>query len=114
LPRLLYHVLTAGVNITESISIRAIILRVPPTRHLQRVGAWGIILHLTRLRARKHTLRTHARAGDRMMGETTQDERSYFIWTVGCQMNVADSNYIGAALEGRVWRHLSWHSPRLA
>jgi tRNA-2-methylthio-N6-dimethylallyladenosine synthase len=35
------------------------------------------------------------------MGETTQDDRSYFIWTVGCQMNVADSNYIGAALEGR-------------
>ena len=29
------------------------------------------------------------------------DARSYFIWTVGCQMNVADSNYVGAALQGR-------------
>src|SRR5215218_5264050 len=37
------------------------------------------------------------------MGDTAQNERSYFIWTVGCQMNVADSNYIGAALEGRGW-----------
>ena len=25
----------------------------------------------------------------------------YFIWTVGCQMNVADSNYVAAALKGR-------------
>jgi len=25
---------------------------------------------------------------------------SYFIWTVGCQMNVADSNYVARALEG--------------
>ncbi|MDQ2806042.1 MAG: tRNA (N6-isopentenyl adenosine(37)-C2)-methylthiotransferase MiaB [Chloroflexota bacterium] len=30
-----------------------------------------------------------------------QSEKSYFLWTVGCQMNVADSNYIGAALDGR-------------
>jgi tRNA-2-methylthio-N6-dimethylallyladenosine synthase len=33
--------------------------------------------------------------------EQQQADKSYFIWTVGCQMNVADSNYIGAALEGR-------------
>ena len=26
--------------------------------------------------------------------------KSYYIWTVGCQMNVADSNYVGAALQG--------------
>jgi tRNA-2-methylthio-N6-dimethylallyladenosine synthase len=25
---------------------------------------------------------------------------SYFIWTVGCQMNIADSNYVARALEG--------------
>lgn len=35
------------------------------------------------------------------MSTTAADARRYFIWTVGCQMNVADSNYIGAALEGR-------------
>jgi tRNA-2-methylthio-N6-dimethylallyladenosine synthase len=28
-------------------------------------------------------------------------EKNYFIWTVGCQMNVADSNYVAAALQGR-------------
>src|SRR6476646_11152831 len=38
------------------------------------------------------------------MDETTTDPRSYFIWTVGCQMNVADSNYVGAALEGRGYK----------
>ena len=34
----------------------------------------------------------------------TRDQSSnknYFIWTVGCQMNVADSNYVAAALQGR-------------
>ncbi|MBF6613228.1 MAG: tRNA (N6-isopentenyl adenosine(37)-C2)-methylthiotransferase MiaB [Chloroflexi bacterium] len=28
-------------------------------------------------------------------------DKSYYIWTVGCQMNVADSNYVAAALQGR-------------
>ena len=27
--------------------------------------------------------------------------KNYFIWTVGCQMNVADSNYVAAALRKR-------------
>ena len=27
--------------------------------------------------------------------------RSYYIWTIGCQMNVADSNYVAAALKKR-------------
>lgn len=27
--------------------------------------------------------------------------KSYYIWTVGCQMNVADSNYVAAALKKR-------------
>jgi tRNA-2-methylthio-N6-dimethylallyladenosine synthase len=31
---------------------------------------------------------------------TTQTDKTYFIWTVGCQMNVADSNYVAAALQG--------------
>ncbi|MEO8287981.1 MAG: tRNA (N6-isopentenyl adenosine(37)-C2)-methylthiotransferase MiaB [Chloroflexota bacterium] len=31
----------------------------------------------------------------------TQDNKNYFIWTVGCQMNVADSNYVAAALQKR-------------
>ncbi len=35
------------------------------------------------------------------MADTSAQDRSYFIWTVGCQMNVADSNYVGAALEKR-------------
>jgi len=34
---------------------------------------------------------------------TTLDttNKSYYIWTVGCQMNVADSNYVAAALRKR-------------
>jgi tRNA-2-methylthio-N6-dimethylallyladenosine synthase len=28
-------------------------------------------------------------------------DKSFYIWTVGCQMNVADSNYVAAALRGR-------------
>lgn len=28
-------------------------------------------------------------------------DKNYFIWTVGCQMNVADSNYVAAALQGK-------------
>src|SRR5688572_17936452 len=28
-------------------------------------------------------------------------DKSYYIWTVGCQMNVADSNYVAAALRKR-------------
>jgi tRNA-2-methylthio-N6-dimethylallyladenosine synthase len=31
----------------------------------------------------------------------TQEKKNYFIWTVGCQMNVADSNYVAAALQKR-------------
>src|SRR5919199_5137124 len=27
--------------------------------------------------------------------------KSYYIWTVGCQMNVADSNYVAATLKGK-------------
>src|SRR5919204_6511744 len=27
--------------------------------------------------------------------------RSFYIWTIGCQMNVADSNYVAAALKKR-------------
>jgi tRNA-2-methylthio-N6-dimethylallyladenosine synthase len=30
-----------------------------------------------------------------------QENKNYFIWTVGCQMNVADSNYVAAALQKR-------------
>src|SRR4051812_2896433 len=29
------------------------------------------------------------------------DNKSFYIWTVGCQMNVADSNYVAAALRKR-------------
>ncbi len=35
------------------------------------------------------------------MIDMTPNEKSYFIWTVGCQMNVADSNYVAAALRKR-------------
>lgn len=34
----------------------------------------------------------------------TANERSYYIWTIGCQMNVADSNYVAAALRGRGYK----------
>ncbi len=30
-----------------------------------------------------------------------QSAKSYYIWTVGCQMNVADSNYVAATLRGQ-------------
>jgi tRNA-2-methylthio-N6-dimethylallyladenosine synthase len=30
-----------------------------------------------------------------------QNDKSYYIWTIGCQMNVADSNYVAAALRKR-------------
>ncbi|HKP52470.1 MAG TPA: tRNA (N6-isopentenyl adenosine(37)-C2)-methylthiotransferase MiaB [Chloroflexia bacterium] len=30
-----------------------------------------------------------------------QSNKSFFIWTVGCQMNVADSNYVATALTNR-------------
>jgi tRNA-2-methylthio-N6-dimethylallyladenosine synthase len=37
-----------------------------------------------------------------MLDTQKQDpNKNYFIWTVGCQMNVADSNYVAAALKGR-------------
>src|SRR2546423_12599451 len=36
------------------------------------------------------------------MQETqNHNEKSYYIWTIGCQMNVADSNYVAAALQKR-------------
>ena len=37
------------------------------------------------------------------MQETIENKeaKSYFIWTIGCQMNVADSNYVAAALKAR-------------
>src|SRR5688500_4556890 len=35
------------------------------------------------------------------MKKITPTEKSYYIWTVGCQMNVADSNYVAAALRKR-------------
>jgi tRNA-2-methylthio-N6-dimethylallyladenosine synthase len=35
------------------------------------------------------------------MDKTGSDNKNYFIWTVGCQMNVADSNYVAAALQGK-------------
>ncbi|MEO6457706.1 MAG: tRNA (N6-isopentenyl adenosine(37)-C2)-methylthiotransferase MiaB [Chloroflexia bacterium] len=35
------------------------------------------------------------------MIDITPKEKSYYIWTVGCQMNVADSNYVAAALRKR-------------
>jgi tRNA-2-methylthio-N6-dimethylallyladenosine synthase len=35
------------------------------------------------------------------MAKSTDEQKNYFIWTVGCQMNVADSNYVAAALKGR-------------
>jgi tRNA-2-methylthio-N6-dimethylallyladenosine synthase len=39
----------------------------------------------------------------KMSMSTTLDtnNKSYYIWTVGCQMNVADSNYVAAALRKR-------------
>ena len=36
-----------------------------------------------------------------MSDKTDSDNKNYFIWTVGCQMNVADSNYVAAALQGK-------------
>ncbi len=36
-----------------------------------------------------------------MQDKQDTKEKSYYIWTVGCQMNVADSNYVAAALQGR-------------
>jgi len=36
------------------------------------------------------------------MAEAAENSnKNYFIWTVGCQMNVADSNYVAAALQKR-------------
>jgi tRNA-2-methylthio-N6-dimethylallyladenosine synthase len=35
------------------------------------------------------------------MAKSADEQKNYFIWTVGCQMNVADSNYVAAALKGR-------------
>jgi tRNA-2-methylthio-N6-dimethylallyladenosine synthase len=38
-------------------------------------------------------------AGQHKIGNT--NARSFYIWTIGCQMNVADSNYVAAALKKR-------------
>ena len=35
------------------------------------------------------------------MQASTNQNKSYYIWTIGCQMNVADSNYVAAALRKR-------------
>jgi tRNA-2-methylthio-N6-dimethylallyladenosine synthase len=35
------------------------------------------------------------------LNHTMPKDKSYYIWTVGCQMNVADSNYVAAALRKR-------------
>ncbi len=35
------------------------------------------------------------------MGNAQQKAKSFYIWTVGCQMNVADSNYVAATLKGK-------------
>ncbi|HET9494563.1 MAG TPA: tRNA (N6-isopentenyl adenosine(37)-C2)-methylthiotransferase MiaB [Chloroflexia bacterium] len=35
------------------------------------------------------------------MPNLKNEQKNYLIWTVGCQMNVADSNYVAAALKGR-------------
>lgn len=35
------------------------------------------------------------------MQNDQNNDKSYYIWTVGCQMNVADSNYVAAALQKR-------------
>src|SRR5438552_18128524 len=32
---------------------------------------------------------------------TDNTDKTYYIWTIGCQMNVADSNYVAAALRAR-------------
>jgi tRNA-2-methylthio-N6-dimethylallyladenosine synthase len=31
--------------------------------------------------------------------EASNAERKYHIWTIGCQMNIADSNHVAAELE---------------
>ncbi|MBV7330183.1 radical SAM protein [Chloroflexi bacterium TSY] len=48
----------------------------------------------------------NARAGiqpktfhERTTDKTSHSERKYHIWTIGCQMNVADSNHVAAELE---------------
>ena len=35
------------------------------------------------------------------MGDAQNNGKSFYIWTVGCQMNVADSNYVAATLKGK-------------
>ena len=41
-----------------------------------------------------------AKRGMRMMPQTQLSPSSYHIWTIGCQMNAADSERLAAALEG--------------
>src|SRR5438874_1838783 len=36
-----------------------------------------------------------------MQNPVNTNGKSYYIWTIGCQMNVADSNYVAAALKRR-------------
>ncbi len=45
----------------------------------------------------KHAARLHWPRPDR---DTTPRERRYYVWTVGCQMNVSDSERLEAALQG--------------
>ena len=33
--------------------------------------------------------------------QRSESTRKYHIWTIGCQMNVADSNHVAAELVGR-------------
>ena len=35
------------------------------------------------------------------MADAHNNGKSFYIWTVGCQMNVADSNYVAATLKGK-------------
>lgn len=35
------------------------------------------------------------------MANAQENGKSFYIWTVGCQMNVADSNYVAATLKGK-------------
>jgi tRNA-2-methylthio-N6-dimethylallyladenosine synthase len=50
---------------------------------------------MTRPQAGGEAVVTHEVATDR----TSQAPRKYHIWTIGCQMNVADSNHVAAELE---------------
>ena len=40
------------------------------------------------------------RQGKAQMPQTQMSSQSYYIWTIGCQMNKADSERLAGALEG--------------